>query len=200
MWIVYHKTDKKIVGLSADCEPDLDKAVALGEVVKGLINPRPLDEYDAIQVSDRTQASAFMNAFPDKLVLREGSDGHLELAIEEPKIFFLRLQCDAADVHPVDGIPEIPADGTSSTTITVQKIDESGELQQAENDNDLLYLRTDWGSLRSSDGQAEIGQIKLEKGQAKFQLFSEKAKRVATVQVFNADNSLLNSSIRIEFI
>ena len=60
MWIVYHKTDKKIVGLSADCEPDLDKAVALGEVVKGLINPRPLDEYDAIQVSDRTQASAFM--------------------------------------------------------------------------------------------------------------------------------------------
>lgn len=199
MWAIYHKSELKIVGLSADCEPDLEKSVALEEVVRGLLNPRDLSEYDAIQVSDRAQASAFMNAFPDKLILRDGPEDYLQLAIEEPKIFSLRLQSDSANLHPVDGTPAIAADGNSFTTITVQKIDTYGNLQQAENDNDLLYLRTDYGSIRSINGEAGLSKINLEKGEARFQLVSEKAYRLATVQVFNADNNMLNTSIRIEF-
>jgi vacuolar-type H+-ATPase subunit B/Vma2 len=64
----------------------------------------------------------------------------------------------------------------------------------------LLYLRTDYGTLRSADGVEEISSIKLKKGQAAFRLVSEKARRVATVQVFNADPNLRDGSIRIEFI
>ncbi len=200
MWVIYHKTDHQIVGLSAECEPDLEKDFALAEVVKGLVQSGPLEKYDAIQVRDRAQVRAFMEAFPRQLVLREGAKGKLQLAIEAPKISYLMLYSDAPDVHPADGIPEIPGNGSSFTIITVQKVDERREPQQGREDNDVLYLRTDWGSLRSAEGKEEISSLKLKKGQAAFRLVSEKAKRVATVQVFNADPNLNNSSIRIEFI
>ena len=147
MWVIYHKERRKVVGLSADCEPELDKDFALEEVVRGLVNAEAVQQYDALQVSDRTQASALLNTPLDRLILREGPRGRLQVAIEEPKLSFLRLSCDAPDVHPVDGIPEIRADGASFTTITVQKVDEQGKPQQANSDNDQLYLRTDYGTL-----------------------------------------------------
>jgi hypothetical protein len=200
MWVVYQKPDLKIVGVSALCEYDLDKEVALKEIVNGLVDARPLQEYDAIQVTDYAQARAFFDAFPDRLVLREGAKGKLELVIVTPKVYSLLLRCDAPDVHPVDGIPEIRADGASFTTITVQKIDERGEPQKGKEDTDLLHLRTDHGALFSADGKEEINSVKLKKGEAAFRLVSETAKRVATVQIFNADVKLLDGSIRVEFI
>jgi hypothetical protein len=54
--------------------------------------------------------------------------------------------------------------------------------------------------LCSEDGKKEINSIKLENGQAAFRLVSEKARRVANIQVFNADPNLQDGSIRIEFI
>ena len=200
MWIIYRKKDQSIIGLSADCEPDLDKELALTSVVNGIVDPEPLNRYDAIQVTDRAQAGAFLRAYPESLVLRETPKGKLQLAIEPPKRFGLLLSCDAQDVHPVDGIPEIAADGESFTTINVQKIDEQGTPQQGRNDNDQLYLRTDYGALFSADGKEEINSLKLKKGEAAFRLVSEKNRRVANVQAFNADAYLLNAMIRIEFI
>ena len=200
MWVIFHKETRKVVGLSADSEPELDKNFALEEVVRGLVNAEAVQQYDALQVSDRTQASALLNTPLDRLILREGPRGRLQVATEEPKLSFLRLSCDAPDVHPVDGIPEIRADGASFTTITVQKVDEQGKPRQANSDNDQLYLRTDYGTLFDADGAQEITAIKLRRGQATFRLVSEKARRVATVQVFNADTNLLDGSIRIEFI
>jgi len=100
----------------------------------------------------------------------------------------------------VDGTAEIPADGKSFTTITVQKVDESWQPQTSRSDNDLLYLRTDNGILQSEDGAEEINSIKLKKGQAAFRLVSDKAKRVASIQAFNADPNLSDSGIQIEFI
>ena len=200
MWVIYHKKDRKVVGLSADCEPDLERDYALEEVVKGLVNAEALSKYDALQVSDRTQARALLSAPRGQLVLRETPKGKLQVAIEEPKQSFLLLSCDAPDVHPVDGIPEVRADGESFTIITARKLDERGEPQQGNKDNDLLYLRTDYGTLFSGDGKEEVTSIKLKRGQAAFRLVSEKARRVATVQVFNADANLMDRSIRIEFI
>ena len=200
MWTVYRKKDHKIVGLSADYEPELDKDFALQEVVRGLANVEPVSNYDALQVSDRTQARALINTPLDRLVLREEPKGQLQVAIEEAKQYFLLLSCDAPDMHPVDGIPTIRADGTSFTTITVQKVDEQGKSRQANSDNDQLYLRTDYGTLFNADGKQGINSIKLRRGQAAFRLVSEKARRVATVQVFNADTNLQDWRIRIEFI
>jgi len=200
MWVIFRKSDQKVVGMSAHSERDLDKQFALEEVVQGLVNSGPPSDFDAIQVTDRAQAMAFMAARPDHLVLEKGPGGNLQISIVEPKISSLTLRSDAPDVHPVDGVPEIPADGSSYTTITIQKVDERWQSQTNRTDNDLLYLRTDYGTLQSADGAEEISSIKLKKGQAAFRLVSEKAKRVAAVQVFNADPNLRDSSIRIEFI
>jgi hypothetical protein len=180
MWVIYRKEKRQVVGMSADGEPELDKDYALEEVVRGLGNAEAVNQYDALLVSDRAR--------------------QLHIAIEELRLSFLRLSCDAPDVHPVDGIPEIRADGTSFTTITAQKVDDRGKPQPGNSDNDLLYLRTDYGTLFDADGAQEISSIKLQSGQAAFRLVSEKARRVATVQVFNADANLQNGSIRIEFI
>lgn len=200
MWVIYHIETHKVVGMSADSGLELERDLALEEVVKGQGNAETMHQYDALQVRDRTQARALLNTPLDWLILREGPRGRLQVAIEEPKLAFLRLSCDAPDVHPVDGIPTIRADGASSTTITVQKMDEQGKPRQANADNDQLYLRTDYGTLFDADGVHEINSIKLRRGRTTFRLLSEKARRVATVQVFNADANLMNGSIRIEFI
>ena|SRR2546425_5014401 len=200
MWVIYQKADRKIVGVSAHSVPDLEKEFALKEVVRGLANPGSLENYDAIQISDLAQMAASMAVPLERAVLREIHPGKLELAVEEPKISLLRIRTDASDLHPVDGIPEIKADGTSFATITVQKVNESGEPMLGEDDNDPLYLRTDYGSLWSTDGREEITTVRLERGQASFRLVAERARRVATVQVFNADLKVRDNNIRIEFV
>ena len=200
MWVIYRKKDHQVVGMTADCEIDLERDHALEEVVRGSVNAEAFNKYDALQITDRAQAGVLITTPLDRLVLRETPKGKLQIAIEEPKISFLQVSCDATDVHPVDGVPEIAADGESFATITVQKVDHQGEPQQANKDNDLLYLRANYGTLFSDDGHEEINSIKLKKGHAVFRLVSETARRVATVEVFNVDPNLTDHSIRIEFI
>jgi hypothetical protein len=131
MWVIYRKKDHQVVGMSADSETDLERDYALEEVVKGLVNAEAPNKYDALQVTDRVRAAALITTPLDRLILRETPKGKLQIAIEEPKISFLQVSCDATDVHPVDGVPEIAADGESFATITVQKVDHQGEPQQA---------------------------------------------------------------------
>jgi hypothetical protein len=200
MWIVYRKKDKKVVGLSADSDVDLAKDVALNEIVTGLPDAEALKNYDAVQVTDRAKSGKYLAAFPNNLVLRENAGGKLQFAIETQERCLLAMSCDAPDAHPVDGIPEIKADGKSFTTISVQKINEQGEPQQSKNDNDQLFLRTDFGALFSEDGKEAINSIKLKKGQAAFRLVSETNRRIASVQVFNSDPNLFDQRIRVEFI
>lgn len=199
MWIVYLKKDRRVVGLTAINDPDLDKDSAVGEIVKGLVNAGSADKYDAVQVKEPDQALAFMAAPFERLAIGESGKGKVQVTVEAPQVFRLQIQCDAPDVHPVDGIPEIKADGTSFTTITVQKVDERGEAQKARTDNDELHLRTTAGTLQSAEGK-DITSVKLKQGQAAFRLQSEKARRVATVSVFNADANVQDGAIRIEFI
>jgi hypothetical protein len=200
MWVVYQKKDRKVVGFSALCEPDLEKGPALDEVVKGLVHSSSSDKYDALQVRDPNHAWALMSAPIEHVVIAETGKGKLQATVESPKISYLLMQSDASDVHPVDGIAEIKADGTSFTTITVRKVDERGEPEKSRNDNDELHLRTTAGTLQSADGKEDIASVKLKQGQASFRLLSEKARRVATVTVISADPNLQDGSIRIEFI
>lgn len=200
MWVIYRKRDHKIVGLSAHSQRDLDKQFALEQVVKGLVHSGSPKDFDAVQITDRIQAIRIMTSPVEHLKLEKEAEGNLRLSVAEPRFSALQLTSDAPDVHPVDGMPEIPADGTAFTTITIQKVDERGQPQSDRSDNDLLYLRTDYGSLQNADGSEEIRSIKLKKGQASFRIVSESVKRVATVQVFNADPELRDGSIQIEFI
>ena len=200
MWLIYRKNNRKVVGMSAHSQQELEKQFALEQVVKGLVDSGPPNEFDAILVTDHKQAMGIMNAPIEHLKLEKASDGNMQISIAELKVSWLQLTSDAPDVHPVDGTPEISADGKSFTTITIQKIDERGQPQSDRTDHDLLYLRTDYGFLQNAAGSEEIRSVKLKKGQASFRLVSETVKRVATVQVFNADPELRDGSIQIEFI
>ncbi|MBE9570807.1 MAG: hypothetical protein IMF11_09275 [Proteobacteria bacterium] len=199
MWVVFRSKERRIVGVTADSAMDLDKEDSLKEVVNGLVKPGDVSEYDAIQITDREKAAEYMEAFPDKLVLK-GPLTKPQLAIRDPEIFSLYITTDAKDVHPVDGIPEITADGNSFATISIQKIDERYKPQRGPNDDDRIYLRTDHGILRDAEGTNEINSIKLNEGKAVFRLVSEKVKRVATVQMLTANPNLQDTSFRIEFI
>ncbi len=198
MWIVYHKPSKTIAGLTANAERDIDKDAAVNEVVQGLVAKKDIREYDAILVQDRDKAAVFMAAFPRKLLLAEG-EGGLRPVIREPESFRLHITCDAPNRHPVDRIAVIPGDGTSFTTISLQKVDERNKMQRADTDNETLYLRSDHGSIRDVTGEREINSIQLRNGKAVIRLVSEPIKRVATVQILSADPGLPSSSYRVEF-
>jgi hypothetical protein len=199
MWIVYQKKDRKVVGMSALYSQDIAKDAAVAQIVKGLVSGGPVEKYDALQVEDAAQAMGLIST-PLRQVLITESRGKLQAAVETPEVSLLLLSSDAPDAHPVDGVPEIKADGTSFTTITVQKVNERGEPRQARSDNEELYLRTTAGTILSADGKAAIASIKLKQGEAAFRLLSEKARRVATVSVFHGDPTLHDASISVEFI
>ena len=112
----------------------------------------------------------------------------------------LVLTSDAKDYHLVDGIGEIPADGSSFAKISVQKIDQMGKSLSRIKDNDTLYLRTTAGVLMDSRGQKGLRSLKLRKGKASFRLYSEESKKLASIQVFCLDPMLEDSSINIEFV
>lgn len=199
MWIIYKKSDRHIIGITALGPKDPEKNAALAEVVKGSVNPGNLSDYDALQVTDTLRAQRYMEAFPERLRV-VGDAGKPRLAVRDPESFSLFIESDAEDKHPVDGIPEIPADGTSSTLITITKIDERFKPQTAETDNEELYLRTDHGMIRDDKGENDISKIRLVKGQARIRLCSQTLRRVATLQVFSAASHLGEASIRVEFI
>lgn len=199
MWIIYLKADKKIVGLSPDSEMDLDKKAILKETIQGLVKPGKPEEYDAIQVKEKEKAIEYMAAFPDKLALT-GEGANLKPVIREPECFSLYVTVDAPDKSPVDGIPEIRADGQSSTLITVQKVDERNKPQKGASDNNQLYLRADHGVIKDAAGKKAISSIALKKGAVQFRLFSSSEKRVATIQVLSADLQLKGSTFQVEFI
>jgi hypothetical protein len=93
---------------------------------------------------------------------------------------------------PIDGTPELPADGTSEATITVQKrtVESERALTAASHDN-LLTIRTSAGTLSER-------QVALRRGRAEFTLRSSMETVVAEVRV-NADGIAQAASIRIEF-
>lgn len=198
MWVVYQKATKKIVGLTPNTDLDVDKEKALNEIVDGLLVKSAVQEYDAILVQEKEKAADYMAVFPEKLTLTEGT-GSLRITIREPESFSLSVTCDAPDKHPVDNIPTIPGDGTSYTTITIQKIDERSVRQKGEAQNDTLYLRTNHGVIRDVQSDTELGSIQLKNGRASIRLVSEPIKRVATVQIMSTDPKMPGVDFRVAF-
>ena len=199
MWVVYHKPTKEIVGLTPNTDLDVDKDRAVNETVEGLLKKQPVQEYDAILVQEKDKAADYMAVFPEKLVLTEGEGGP-RVVIREPERLKLHVICDSPNRHPVDRIPTIPGDGTSSTTITIQKVDERGVPQRGEAENDTLYLRTNYGTLRDIQSDTELGSIQLRNGRAQMRLVSESIKRLATVQIMSTDPKLPGVDFRVAFV
>ncbi len=199
MWLIFQKSDGKVVGASADSAIDLEKEQALAEIAGGFTGAGAIEDYDAVQVTDRSRGFSLLQALGrGELVVRAAKSGALEIVEERPELSALRLSTDATEFHPVDNVPLIPGDGASFLTIQIQKVNEAGKPLERKKDNDELWLRTDHGTLRDEKGK-DIRSLKLSSGKAAFRLVSEPARRVATVHVFNANPQLGDTLIRAEF-
>lgn len=199
MWIVYRSENLEIVGLTAHGTLELPREDAIAGVVVS-DDAAAAKAVGALLVRDSQRAHEIMAAHATRrLSLRPGTE-EPAIVIAPVREFHLALTCDAPDVHPVDGIPEIAADGKAFTLITVLKLDVGRKPVSGKEHDDQLYLRTTHGTLQNATGKEEVSRIKLKNGKAELRLRSEAARRVATVRVFNADKELRDATIQIEFI
>ena len=111
----------------------------------------------------------------------------------EPEEVFLKLEADAsAAASPIDGIPEIPADGQAQIEIVIRKMSQkTGKQLTGSAHKNLLNIRTTAGVLSAR-------QLNLSKGEANFSLRSGTQTVVAEVRVW-ADEIPRPATIRVEF-
>jgi hypothetical protein len=204
MWIVFQKSDHQVIGSTADSDQDPEKAAAIDEVVRNLAKPPAAATLDAIQVKDRSKAQELLHGIGRGRVTIVESGGKLDVLSKAPDTSILIASAETKDVHPVDKIPLIPGDGKSFLRITVAKTDSQGAARTSKTDDtDLLWLRTTNGSLREDTASdslpQEIRSIRLAAGTATFRLYSEPAKRLATVQILCQGQSPSDTMLRVEF-
>jgi hypothetical protein len=111
----------------------------------------------------------------------------------------LRLASDAPDRHVVDGVGEVPADGESSTTITIEKVNAAGEPLHRRRDNDEIFLRSTGGTIADAKSGDRIRSVKLHAGRASFRLVAEPVPRLVTVSALG-EGMLAPAELQIEFV
>lgn len=198
MWIIYDKSTDDIVGLNGDGAGEMSKEDALEEVVNGLVKKKEMSAYDAFPITDTKEIES-LTATPFQQVKVKKSRGKITGFFMESRQAQLIAESDAPDVHVLDGIGEIPANGTSFCTITVRKTSMEGESLSSAKDNDIVYLRSDGGSIKDVNDN-QIRQISLKNGTASFRLYSETNRRVITVSIMTQDNDVLDTRIAIECV
>jgi hypothetical protein len=206
MWVIFRKSDNEVVGLSADSEIDLEKNAALQEVVNGLADVKDPTDFDAFQVKGQGNVAAVrekLSRVSGRTKVQPGKGGGLDVVQEAAgDRGTVLVTTDAAEFHPVDNVPLIPGDGTSFLVVTLQKIDDQGKpLTRKTKDNDVIWLRINHGTLREDKDQDPqmIRSVTLAAGTAKFRIFSEEAKRLATVQMLTANPELRLGGVQVEF-
>src|SRR6266545_6788193 len=112
----------------------------------------------------------------------------------------LCLTSDAPDQHIVDGVGEIPADGTSFCTITVEAVALDGTPLTGQAQQGEVFLRTTGGILLDAAGENRIRSVTLKSGRAAFRLVSEASPKVVTVSAFSQGLALLKAEMQIEFV
>jgi hypothetical protein len=101
-------------------------------------------------------------------------EGRAVTALARGHTATLSLSCDAAAAHPVIGVAELPADGTSTVTITVH-----GHEQ-----DEAVHLRTTGGTLLAANTDDRIRSVRLRSGTATFRLMADSTPRLVTVVAF----------------
>lgn len=203
MWAIFRKSDGMIVSLSADTEVEIDKEKALKEAVQGLAGSRNVNDYDAIEVKDREKIRGVARSVGRGSVkVKAGAGGKLDVEDESPDSASLVISTNAQHFHPVDNVPLIPADGSSFLVVTLQKVNDQGQpLNRQSVDNDVIWLRIDHGTLREdTEIPQPIRSVTLAKGMARFRVYSEAARRLATVQMLSTNRELQAGGLRVEFI
>jgi len=212
MWVVYRKSDRKVVGLSADVDVDPDKDHALQEVVKGLVESQDVSQFDAFQVKERGKIRDLAPSLArGQIKVQDTKGGGLDLAEDKPDTSALVVTTNATSFHPVDKIPLLPMADTNGQplflVISIQKVDDQGKpLTRKTKDNDLIWLRTSAGTLTvDTPGQAAAGaatrSVTLAAGTGSFRLYPDSVLgHSATVHLLPTDTSVRGASLQVEFV
>jgi hypothetical protein len=134
--------------------------------------------------------------------IEEVSTRALELpqaaALETGEATHLTLSADAPDRHAVDGVGEIPADGQSYCTITVERVGPGGERATTDDGAAEVFLRTTGGVIMDSRGRRHIRSVRLRRGRATFRLVSEEHPRFIVVHAFERQGPAVE--LPLEFV
>ncbi|HBL30332.1 MAG TPA: hypothetical protein DD490_26150 [Acidobacteria bacterium] len=205
MWVIFRKSDKKVLSTSPGPRGAGKKNGVLEEVVRGLEGAPAVADVDAIEVEDERAVLALSEGLAlGRVTVEPTKEGGLTLVDAAPELTIVLVTTDAQQFHPVDNVPLIAGNGTAFLTVTLQKVKQDGgtPLTRVTKDNEVIWLRTDHGTLREDkDGNPqEIRSVKLASGTAKFRIYSENAKRLATVQMLSTNPALRLGGVRVEFI
>jgi hypothetical protein len=198
MWVIFRKSDKKVLSTSPGPRGAGKKNGVLEEVVRGLEGAPELADVDAIEVEDERTVLALSEGLAlGRVTVEPTKEGGLTLVDASPELTIVLVTTDAQQFHPVDNVPLIAGNGTAFLTVTLQKVKQEGgiPLTRVTKDNEVIWLRTDHGTLREDkDGSPqEIRSVKLAGGTAKFRLYSENAK-------LSTNPALRLGGVRVEFI
>jgi hypothetical protein len=114
-----------------------------------------------------------------------------------PELASLRLSADAPNAHPLDGVGELPADGSATCTITIEKLDASGDRLSGVGHGDEVFIRTTGGTLMTAGGK-RLRSVRLRSGKASFQLMA--ADRPGLVAVHAFAEGMQAAELPIEFV
>lgn len=109
----------------------------------------------------------------------------------------LRVTVEAPGRNPVDGLPEVPADGASACTLTLTKVAPDGRPLDRAADNDEVYLRATGGRLTDAKGKP-LRRVRLSKCTARVQLMADEAPRLVTVTLLSP--ALPQVAVKVDFV
>jgi len=133
--------------------------------------------------------------------LEEVSTRALELpptSLERSAAPQLSLTADAPSRHKVDGVGEIPADGQSYCTVTVEQIRPDGAATPVVEGAAEVFLRATGGVIMDSRGQKRIRSVRLRRGRATFRLVSEGLPRLVVIHAFERQGQA--AELPLEFV
>ncbi len=203
MWVVFRKSDREVVGSSVDAGAGLGKEEALKEVVDGLIGSPSIGDFDAVEVKDREKLPGLTRAVGEgRARVRDLAGGKVDVVDDTPEAVTIQVTTNAEQLHPVDSVPLIPADGRSFLVVNLQKVNDRGEvLVRKTVDTEVIWLRINHGTLRdNTEDPQSIRSVKLVSGAASFRVYSGTERRLATVQMLSANPELRLGGLQIEFI
>lgn len=152
-----------------------------GQVIAARSMAAPKEDLNLVEGQDKLFLDFDFSEQPPSAFRVDSETGTLvqrEDWVEPEPATALSVQADAPDFSPIDGIPELPADGESSITITVQKISlHTGNPLTGARHTNLLNIRTTAGTLSAR-------QTSLSQGKANFSLRSSTETVVAEVKVW----------------
>lgn len=188
-------------------EPTKEKAIhTLWSSMKRL-REKDVESYNAILITDNQKAHQLLNAGTFNWELIKDATGKVcDVGIKKIDITnkitpaALHITSDAKDLHLIDGIGEIPADGTSFCTITLKKVDAEGKTVSKKVPDEQLIIRTTGGLVKDAKGKKPIRFLTLTRGEATFRLYSETIPRFVTITVFSTIKYVRPGKLSLEFI